>query len=224
MVDARSMTRAVMKYLGVVVILNAIVVSAIIYDPAGAQGSGVIETRSFELTQFDHVTLEGVGTARITKDKAPFLEMTTDENMFPLISVEVEGGNLIIKNEEEIRPSVFVMTIHSPNLRGISLTGNPTIEVPDISNNLFGISIKGNGSAEVSGEVDQLEVHVEGYGLVHAKELVAKEARVDIVGNGEVEVHATIKLAANCQGAGNVMYMGSPQLDGQCDGSVEPTE
>ncbi len=216
------MIRTLAKVFGTLIILNILVISGLVFFTPGIQGSGVLVTKTFDIDRFDHVTLEVVGTARITTEKSPFVEITADDNVFPAIKVDVDSGNLIIRATDEIHPSVMLLTIHTPYLAGIELAGDPTVEVPDLAGGTFTIGIRGHGTADVSGEVDRLDVKITGNGFVRAKDLVANEAEVNIEGAGDVEVHTMMRLAVNCTGSGKVRYSGDPQLDSQCDGSVEP--
>ncbi len=221
MSEKDSKIRALIKVFGTILTLNIIVILGMTYFTPGVRGSGVLTTRTFDLDQFNHVTLEGVGTARITIDESQFFEITTDENMYSLLDIGVNDGKLVVRNKEEIRPSVLMLTIRTPYLRGIELAGNPTIEVPGISGDLFSIGIRGNGTVYVSGGVDHLDVNITGNGLVQAMDLVAIETEVAIEGAGDVEVQSTKRLVVNCRGSGNVLYAGDPSLDGECIGTVE---
>ncbi len=78
--------------------LNVVVMSGMTYFTYGVRGNGVLSTRTFELAKFDHVVLVGTGNARITTGQLPFLEITTDENMFPLLEIEVSDGKLVIRH------------------------------------------------------------------------------------------------------------------------------
>ena len=201
--------------------LNVVVMLGLTYFTYGVRGNGVLTTETFDLPTFDHVALVGTGTARITTGLSSFVEVTTDENMLPLLEIIVRDGKLLIRNEDEIKPSVLLVTIHVASLQGIELAGNPTIEVPDLSGQSFSIGISGHGTATVSGGIDHLAVNISGNGLVRALDLITRETEVEIDGAGDVEVHTTMRLAVNCRGSGNVLYAGDPTLAGQCDGSVE---
>jgi hypothetical protein len=178
----------------------------------GVGGSGVLKTEVFEVDRFDHVTFEGVGTARITIGDPQSLQVTTDDNLFALLAIDVKGNALTIRSMREIRPSDLLITIRVPDLRGVALAGNPNVEVPFIGRDRFDITVTGNGTAEVSGQTGELSVTVTGSGLVRATGLVARRAGIEIHGAGDVEVYVTEALAVTCAVSGNVRYAGEPTL------------
>lgn len=221
MSDSKAKIRALVKVFSMLIVLNVVVMSGMTYFTYGIRGNGVLITRTYDLAKFDHVVLVGTGNARITTGQPPFLEITTDENMLPLLEINVSDGKLMIRNPDDLEPTVLLVTIHVPTLRGIELAGNPSIEISDLSVKKFSIGITGHGTANVSGGVDHLAVNISGNGLVQAMDLIAKETEVEIDGAGDVEVHTTMRLAVNCYGSGNVLYAGDPALDGKCEGSVK---
>jgi len=219
--DPKEKLRALIKVFSTLVVLNVIVMAGMTYFTYGVRGNGVLTTRTFDLAEFDHVALEGTGIARITTGQSSFLEITTDENMLPLLEIDVSDGKLVIRSKDETQPTVLLVTIHVPNLRGIELAGSSSIEISGLSAKKFSIGIRGHGTANVSGGVDHLAVNISGDGLVQAMDLIAKETEVEIQGAGDVEVHTTMRLAVNCYGSGTVLYAGDPALDGKCEGSVQ---
>ena len=214
--------RALIKVFGTLIVVNIIGLSIVIYFTPGVRGSGILLTETIQLEQFDRLMLEGVGTARIVMGGESSLEITTDDNMRPLLDIHVEDGNLVIRNKEEIRPSVLLLLVHTPILHAIDLTGDTSIEVADFSGETFSIGIHGPGRAHVTGLVNQLAVKIMGNGIVQAQELIGKEATIDIQGPGDVTVHTTDRLAVNCEGSGKVRYSGSPVVEGDCSGNVKP--
>ena len=187
----------------------------------GVRGSGTLKTETFDLERFDQVTLVGVGTARIDIGEPQLLEITTDDNLFALLSIGVKEGTLAIRSLQEIRPSELLVKIRVPDLRGVALAGYPTVEVPSIVRESFGITIAGHGIAKVSGKTDSLKVKITGNGLVLATGLAARRAEVEIAGAGDVELHASDALAVTCYGSGHVRYRGEPKLTSTGDASVE---
>jgi hypothetical protein len=219
--DNNRKMRTLIKVFGTMITLNVVVISMLVYFTPGVRGSGVMLTETIQLERFDRLTLEGLGTARIAFGGESSLEITTDENMLPLLDIHVEDGTLVIRSKEEIRPSVLLLLVKTPILHGIDLVDGPSIEVTDFSGETFSISIRGQGKAHVTGLVNQLAVKITGNGIVQAQELIGKEATIDIQGDGDVTVHTTERLVVNCEGSGKVRYSGSPAVEGDCSGDVK---
>ena len=208
------------RYFYSLIALNAMVLT-VLYFTLDIGGNGVLKTETIQIDQFNHVTLEGIGTAHISKSNSPFLEVTANENILPLLKISVEEGNLKIRNEEDAQSSVLLLRIGSPGLQGITLVGNSTIEVPDVTGESFSISITDHGTAEVSGKINKLAVEIKGNGSVRATNLVARHAEIEITGKGDIQVHATDSLLVNCSGRGNVRYTGQPVLTNNCKGVIK---
>lgn len=76
----------------------------------------------------------------------------------------------------------------------------------------FDIEIMGSGDAKVAGRVESLTVRVTGAGDVEATGLEARKAKVQIIGSGDVALHATQELDVFIDGSGDVRYRGDPQV------------
>jgi hypothetical protein len=163
------------------------------------RGSGVSKTEIRELAGFNHVTLHGAhgeGTAHISIGTPQLVEIATDDNLLPLIETQIEDGRLVIRPKQAIRPKArLVVKIRAARLHGVALAGGATAEVADVTGKGFDVAITGGGTMTVAGRTELLSVKVEGNGEVKATGLQASNARVSIVGGGEVAVQATEELA-----------------------------
>jgi hypothetical protein len=205
------------------VLLIAIAVVLLTRDSAapGVRGSRVLMTKTYEVERFDRVAFMGIGTARLAIGEPQHLQVTTDDNLFGLLSVDVQDGTLTVRNAGGMRPSELLVAIRVPELRGVALQDNPTVEVPHVAGSRFAITVTGHGTAEVSGSVDDLTVKITGNGLVRAAGLRARRAEVEITGAGDVAVHAIDALAVTCVGSGNVRYSGAPALTVRGPASIQ---
>ena len=79
------------------------------------------------------------------------------------------------------------------------------------------------GSGDVllqdAGSVRHLDVGLMGSGDIGMKGLVAKEAKVVIMGSGDVEVQVTDVLDAEILGSGDLVYYGKPKASTSTMGS-----
>jgi hypothetical protein len=78
------------------------------------KGNKNIVSKTFDISDYTEIcfTLPGEMVYRKTADKAPSLQITTDENILPLLEVEVEKGYLKIKRKEHtanIKPSQLIV-------------------------------------------------------------------------------------------------------------------
>jgi hypothetical protein len=187
----------------------------------GVRGSRVLMTKPYEVDRFDRVALVGIGTARLAIGEPQRLQVTTDDNLFGLLAVDVRDGTLTVRNAGGVRPSELLVTIRVPELRAVALQDNPTVEVSNLAGSRFAITVMGHGTAEVSGSVDDLIVKITGNGLVRAASLRTRRAEVEITGAGNVEVQAIDALAISCSGSGHVRYSGEPTLTVRGPASIQ---
>ena len=81
-------------------------------------GNGNPETREIKISDYDEITFVGSADFEYEQsDKAPYLSVTIDENLFDYLVTEVEGGTLKIypksikkgfnNNSYDLRPTVY---------------------------------------------------------------------------------------------------------------------
>lgn len=104
------------------------------------KGNGHTITKNIEVSAFDKIEIKGnisVHTSSVgkNKNKAPLcyytrsngatLEITTDENIYNHLHIEVSKNKLTIKtnNNQELHPTLFVVNTQSEGLKEISVSG-----------------------------------------------------------------------------------------------------
>lgn len=93
----------------------------------------------------------------------------------------------------------------------LEITGNGDI-VLDVNTPKIVAEIAGVGNLFLAGETAVAEFEIAGTGECNALNLKAETSKVNIVGNGTVNVFAASLLSVNIVGNGNVYYKGSPVL------------
>jgi hypothetical protein len=193
--------------------------------PLGLEGDGVAKTESRDVAAFDSIELSGVVQLEIVTGPLEKLSITGDDNLLPLLSTTVAGTKLTIKSTEAIHPKTpLVVTVHAPAVRAVDAAGVTTVHAAGIAVPTFALAMSGASKAELSGQVTSFQVTLSGAVHVRAKDLVAKDARVELSGAGNVELDATETLRATVSGAGAVRYRGSPKVEKSISGvgSVDP--
>jgi hypothetical protein len=74
------------------------------------------------------------------------------------------------------------------------------------------VSLDGVGSIEIAGNIDVLELNLDGVGSFNGAELRAKQAIVRNKGVGSAVVNVSEQLDATVSGIGSIEYIGSPQV------------
>ncbi|HAN37968.1 MAG TPA: DUF2807 domain-containing protein, partial [Chitinophagaceae bacterium] len=71
----------------------------------------------------------------------------------------------------------------------------------------------------VEGETQQVNIHLSGSGDVNTEKLMAENAKVSLVGSGDIKVFADVELKADVSGSGDVRYKGNAAVNSNVHGS-----
>lgn len=198
-------------------------------------GSGNMVTEQREVSGFDKVRLEGIGSMVIEQGDAESLTIEADDNILPLITTEVSSGKLIIgfkkgvfpQNIHTIRYRLVVKDLTELDLSGlgdidltglttdqlqINISGGGSVNVRDLSAQSLDADLSGLGSLTSSGEVEEQRVTISGGGSFAGERLKSKTADVNISGLGSAELWVTDALDVNISGGGDVNYYGNPRV------------
>ena len=211
-------------------------------DELTVRGAGFRSTRTFEIGEFDGISISGNFTVIYTSSAKHNATITMQSNLFSYTTVEEIGGILRIESSmnfetsERNTPRVY---IYAPQLYTISLHRDVTaldwdnVQASNIimyvSGNsyanmyvqAYAMDIRATGDATIvlGGSVDIAYVTVMGESAVHAFSLLANEADVYINDYGFVEITALDSLLVEIYGSGNVIYRGTPHVEYIIDGN-----
>lgn len=171
---------------------------------------------------------------RQTPDKTPYLQITTDENIFPLLEIETVDNYLKIKckNHTNIRPSQLTVHTNSPYLNKIEVAGSGEIylkekvKIHDLDIRISGsgkvvsddlscektrLTVTGSGSVRLNGTGGDVSCEITGSGNIDASGYTAGNADCRVNGSGNMVVSSEEKLTASITGSGSIRYKGNPQ-------------
>ena len=183
------------------------------------EGSGVLVTEQRDVSGFERVSFEGIGTLIVTPGSEESLSIEAEDNIMPRIETKVRAGTLEIgfdtsRWQDIVRPTKNITyTLTVVTLEGINLSGAGSIKAQDIEADRFDIGLSGAGSIEISGSAESMEISVSGAGSFDGGEFMTERADVNISGAGNATIWATESLDVNISGVGNVSYYGDPQVD-----------
>lgn len=209
--------------------------------PDTVTGSGKTITQTFDVRDFDQIRLGTSGVMYIEQGDDFSLTVEADDNILPIMKVEVEQGVLTIRTSPEVSALQFETLIYRvtlPELSVIDLSGSADIRVEDFTADSLNININGSGDVtfvnleaaslsvrlsgsgwmDVAGETQALTVTVSGSGDLLAEKLKASAVEVAVNGSGDVTVWAVDSLNVSISGSGNVNYLGSPKLTEKISG------
>lgn len=205
-------------------ILLAILALLLMFAPAdagwkpwkhgGIEGSGDLETRSYDLKDFDSIRIDGVAEIEVTIADEFKVELTTDDNLLDYVVVEVRHGTLVIDQDDDIgdldTDDGFRFRISMPAFVALRIDGVGDVEADGLVNDSFELRVDGVGNVELAGSVDRLDIEMDGVGEADLRDFEAKEASIDVDGVATVVCKVTESLDASVNGMGNIKYYGDP--------------
>ena len=197
-------------------------------------GSGNMETRTFDYTDFSRVEAQGGFNVKITESSSYSIEVTTDDNIWEYLDVSKKGDTLVIGFEwnrsyaSVIKEAVITM----PAIEGIQLSGGSQGDIDgfnssdDFSAKLSGgsgldgifttgdtdLSLSGGSRITLSGSGKNLVVDSSGGSRVNLEDFPVNNADINISGGGFADINMDGILNGNLSGGSKVIYSGNPKL------------
>ena len=194
---------------------------------SGVSGSGNRQKQTRDVPSFTSISTEGAYDIDIVCQQPVSLEIEGDDNILPLITMEVSNNVLHIKNTRGYSVSQPVkLKISVPNLEGISINGAGRVDVSGLKNEKFEVDANGAPTIRVSGETKLVDIDINGAGNIDTHNLRASKAVVDSKGVSKVYVRAADQLDVTVSGPSHVTYVGDPVVNKTVNGpgTVEKKE
>lgn len=160
-------------------------------------------------------------------------------------AVTAKNGELKISTDREIhfRTECFEVTVYA-NCDSVSISGGIELimdgvstksleidvqgavkaQIADAHADSMSIKVDGAGEFDINGDVDTFSAEFNGAGELRAKELICKDASINVCGAGDVEISCTGTLSTDISGVGSVGYYGSPALSLNNSGAAAVTQ
>jgi Putative auto-transporter adhesin, head GIN domain len=183
-------------------------------------GRTTAQTRDVE--SFTRLKTEDEVDVNLRVGESRRLRVLAGEKVIDDIRTEVRDGTLYVAYDgPSIRNGRLLVEVAAPAVEAISISGSSDVRVDGLDADAFDIRVSGAGDLEAAGRVQRLDVDISGAGDADLAELTAADARVELSGSGDAEVHATGRLDAEVSGAGDLAYRGDPSLRENISGSGE---
>jgi hypothetical protein len=173
-------------------------------------GSGDVVDQTFEVRDFDRVTLEGFGSVFIEQGQTESLSVETDENIIPLLDIRVQGNELHlgIKRGYDVRPSqsiTFNLTVK--DLNAVAVEGSGDFYVEPVSASNLAVSIDGSGNIDIKGVTgDSLSIDLDGSGNITIEDLEVQTIDTSLQGSGDIELEGNAdRQEVSVNGSGNYL-------------------
>lgn len=177
-------------------------------------GNGVSVNTEINAGEFDSISSQcSLDIIYTQKEGEPRLTLTCDENLVEYYTIEVEDGTLVVdvKWGTSVRPKVkSYLTINSPKLNGISVSGSGKCQVtsPVACNGDFSLKVSGSGSIHAEGMVDcqNFSSSISGSGKINASGVLADDATFRCSGSGSTHIDylTADSISAKISGSGGI--------------------
>lgn len=200
-------------------------------------GSGDIRSEVREVPAFKGIVIKGSADAVITMGANQQLEITTDDNILPILTTTVSNGILTIDSEKSysstngVKLSITVPQMESIVIKGsgdvsvngnsveslivpnfdVAIEGSGSVEGTGLSATNTDVIIKGSGTIHLSGEGHELASRISGSGKIFANTFPTSSVDATINGSGEIRVNASEKFEGDISGSGTIYYTGNPK-------------
>ncbi|MCZ6642905.1 MAG: DUF2807 domain-containing protein [Gammaproteobacteria bacterium] len=216
---------------------------ALFIAPTVLASSGIAETRSYPVTDFNRIYFSGTGTVyisqgvQLSQDGATIVRAQGSRDTLNHLIVEVSDGVLFIESfGQESADLIVNLSIHE--LRELVSEGGvvvaESLKVGDLMLEGKGASsfrleqleadelqILGSGSTEfsLSGQVNRQVIELAGSGDYRARDLLSQSVEANVFGTGSVTLAVAEMLDIRVLGAARVSYVGSPYVSQEISGA-----
>ena len=202
-----------------------------------------MKTEDRSLGNFSAISSYGPYNVYLTQDSGFKVSVEADDNLLPFIDTYVEGGELKIRTKEgyNLRESREIsIHVSAPSFSALKSVGSGNIISQNKINNSTPVSIEATGSGDIKANLNAPEVKAEvlgsgnislegetktfngnitGSGNIKAFDLKSENSDIEILGSGNADVYASVKLSVEVNGSGDVNYKGNGQVASNIHGS-----
>lgn len=205
------------------------------------KGNGIIETRTFDVSDFKSINFSGSMNLSVTRGNTCGVSITLDSNLFDFLEVNVKNAVLEIKPQKNVRlkSSEYTVAVTMPYADSICLAGAQKVNVSGFTDTASSLSFRIAGAADVNAELavqkfsadiagtskmrvkgsaERFSCSVAGAAEINAFECKVSHADVSIAGSAHVKIAVEKELKVSGAGAGSVLYRGNPLVTGSVAG------
>jgi len=193
------------------------------------KGDGNIVTKDIPISEYTKINTAGsIHINYSQSDEEPFLQVTTDQNIYDIFEFIIENNNtLVIRPKKEyrrnthIRPTEFTVNTNSRELEKAEIAGNTTFNANSpLKAEQLQLTIAGSGKINLNGlvEANKLGTEIAGSATLNAYQINAQEFKGNIAGSGTLNLGGeTGKATFEIAGSGDVRAFDLQIEDMKCE-------
>jgi hypothetical protein len=206
--------------------------------------------RTFTVTDFTRVRVEGPFAVSLATGVAPFARASGSQRGLDRVSLKVEGRTLVIRvdrsawggsPDEDAGPVTIAIGTHDleqavlsgagslaiDRVRGLSFSlssfGSGATSIGKVDADRLRIFAQGSGSTRVAGTTKQLDAALDGPGMIDASELSAKDATLSAMGPASLRATVTSSAKLIAAGTATIALDGGAACERKVSGSAVVT-
>jgi hypothetical protein len=176
----------------------------------GEKGNGHVRAETRSVEPFHAIDIAHGFEADVTVGGAQSVLVTTDDNLLPLVRTFVRDGHLVFEPARPLRPTTLHVTIITPSLDGMSLSGGVRAIVRGVASPNFHVQASGGATLTVSGSTSRLDATLSGGVSLSAGALLAETAALEASGGVRADVMATRSIQGSLSGGVSLRVGGNP--------------
>ena len=215
--------------------MNRIIAAALPLAFAAAPAAAA--ERSYSVTDFDRVQVDGPYQVSLTTGLSSSARATGSVGALDRVSVEVQGRTLRIRVNrsgwggypgDRAGPVVIQVTTRNVVAAGVtgsgglaidktsgirldlSVSGSGRLGVASLNADSLGVSLLGSGRIAVGGQAKQMRATIQGSGDLDARSLTAQDATIFADTAGTITLGAARTAKVTATGPGDVEILGDP--------------
>jgi hypothetical protein len=232
-----------MKKLGLLMIITVIASSCGIENVLDCY-NGEFTTTELSVASFEKLDIEIPCEITLLNGETQKVIIEGREDMISDLEKRSKVVNgewqLRLRNNCIVRGSEVKITLIAPGLKKLDIDGNAKVFSEGKLSNLFknfevdvdgnaeinldmmvetfDVKIDGNAKLNLKGSTDQFDIDIDGNSTINGHDLLAKNGKLRIDGNGTANVNCQETLEVTINGSGKVCYKGNPSIVSKIDG------
>lgn len=221
--------------------LLAVSALAVVASPASAG------TRSFGITDYTKVRVEGPYKVTLTTGVPPFAKASGSAAALDRVAIEVRGDTLVIRADPNAwggypgqDPGPVEVSIGTHDLSSATLIGAGSLGIDKVKGLSFALSVQGSGAAQIAkvaadqldvtlagsasarlaGNAKKLNAGVRGIAALDATKLSATDLHVSAQGSATIDAIAANTAQVDATGPATIRLAGHPSCELHVSGST----
>lgn len=180
-----------------------------------AAGAALAETRNYDLSGFDAISISSGQDVEITVGGNYSVRAEGTEKGLDRLDIFVKGDELVIRRKPRVgivwgRSESVRVYVRTPTLRRLDASSGADATATGVDSESFVIDASSGADVEVSGRCGALVADVSSGASIRADSLHCRRVTADASSGGSMRVFASEAVAADASSGGDIDVYGGP--------------